>query len=79
MMSCSFRISWPATALAAFCTLAGLPWLSLAVAAVPTDNPLKKYDLKWTEDIAWTNVVDITTMPGATSNERFRGSPKEAG
>jgi hypothetical protein len=79
MMQCSFRIAWPVVALAVFCSLTGLPWLSLAGAAVPTDNPLKKYGLKWTEDIAWTKVVDITTMPGATSDDRFEAAQKKLG
>src|SRR5208282_4482126 len=77
MMQCSSRIAWPVVGLAVFCTLTGLPWLPLAGAAVPTDNPLKKYDLPWTEDIAWTKVVDITTMPGATADERFEAAQKK--
>ena len=79
MMQRSFRITWPAVALAVSCSLTGLPCLSLAGAAVPTDNPLKKYGLKWTEDIAWTKVVDITTMPGATADERFEAAQKKLG
>ena len=74
MMSCSFRMSWPVIALAAFRNLVGPLWLPLAGAAVPIDNPLKKYDLKWNEDVAWTKVIDVTTMSGLTSDERFEGS-----
>jgi len=79
MMQRSYRITWPAAALAVFCSLTRLPCLSLAGAAVPTDNPLKKYDLKWIEEIAWTKVVDITTMPGATAHERFEVAQKKLG
>lgn len=79
MMSRSFPMIWPVIAMAACCNLVWLPWLSLARAAVPTDNPLKKYDLKWTEDVAWSLVVDVTTMPGVTSDERFEAAQKKLG
>ena len=78
-MQRSYRTTWPAVALAVACTLSGLPWLSSAGAAVPTANPLKKYELKWIDDIAWTKVVDVTTMPGATVDERFEAAQKKLG
>ena len=50
-----------------------------AWAAPPVDNPLAKYNLKWTGDIRWSHVVDVTNMPGATADERFEAAQKKLG
>ncbi len=50
-----------------------------ASAAPPVDNPLAKYDLKWTGDIRWSHVVDVTDMPGTTAQERFEAARKQLG
>lgn len=42
--------------------------------AVPftSDNPVAKYELKWTSEIKWSNVVSITDCQGQTIEERFQ-------
>ena len=46
---------------------------------VPTDNPLAKYDLRWTEDIKWSNVVSIADFPGDTHEQRLAGAQAASG
>ena len=40
-------------------------------ADAPTDNPTAKYKLKWTEEIRWNQVVDISKIPGKSWDERL--------
>ena len=37
---------------------------AVSLAAVPTDNPCASYELAWTSEIHWHNVLDITTVDG---------------
>jgi hypothetical protein len=39
--------------------------------SVPTDNPLREYDFAWTDDIAWSTVVDITTVSGEGWDDKW--------
>lgn len=38
---------------------------------VPKDNPVAKYKIKWTDDIKWTNVVNIKDCGGNNIEERL--------
>jgi len=39
---------------------------------LPKNNPVVKYSLKWTDEIKWSNVVNITDFQGNTFEERFQ-------
>ncbi len=45
--------------------------VSMAASSV-SDNPVAEYELKWTDEIKWSNVVSITDYEGETAEERFR-------
>ena len=49
-----------------------LPWpLRAAGAPPPRDNPLASLKLAWTDSPRWEQVVEVTTMPGATPAEQL--------
>ena len=43
----------------------------VAAVQMPKDNPASKYKLKWTDDIKWTNVVNITDFKGESIEENL--------
>jgi hypothetical protein len=54
-----------------------LGWLMLpralqgAQAGAPTNNPVAHLKLAWTGEIKWSNVVDITQVPGQDLDEKL--------
>ncbi|MBE0535586.1 MAG: hypothetical protein IH624_07940 [Phycisphaerae bacterium] len=42
-----------------------------AAGIAPTDNPVKRYGLNWTDEIAWDNVVRIEDAAGVTTAEKL--------
>ncbi|MGF1580127.1 MAG: hypothetical protein ACFCD0_12260 [Gemmataceae bacterium] len=49
---------------------------TITKADVPTDNPVAKYDLKWTDAIAWNQVIDISNVKGDSLEARFDDAQK---
>ena len=45
--------------------------LQAAPAGAPTHNPVARLKLAWTDSILWSNVVDITQVPGADPAEKL--------
>lgn len=41
---------------------------------LPVDNPLSKYNLKWTEEIKWKNIVNINDFNGKNWEEKFKNA-----
>ncbi len=37
----------------------------------PQNNPVSHYNLKWTDEIKWSNVVNIAAFDGDTIEQRF--------
>jgi hypothetical protein len=50
-----------------------------ALAAAPTDNPVGRYGLAWTGEIAWANVVTLTDVPGDTWDARLVAAQERLG
>ncbi len=46
--------------------------------AAPTDNPVSKYKLPWTEQFKWNQVFDINDFEGKTPESKFRAAQKAA-
>ena len=42
--------------------------------AIPTDNPVKNYDIKWTEGFHWKNALSINEIEGSSMLERFNSA-----
>ncbi len=60
-----------------FAAVAVLACMSVtAVAAPPTDNPVTRYELAWTDEIKWDNVVDVSAEPGDTIMQKLASAQK---
>jgi hypothetical protein len=44
--------------------------------ALPTDNPVARYGLAWTNEIRWNAVVSIHDFPGATVDRRLEAAQR---
>jgi len=45
--------------------------------AAPTNDPAAAFGLPWTSDIKWSQVVDVTHMPGADTDAKLAAAQKE--
>jgi hypothetical protein len=48
-----------------------------AESALPSDNPASSLGEDWTEKLAWSNVTDITKVPGKDLSERLATAQKD--
>lgn len=60
--------------IAAFVALAAVPMAAMARAAAPTDNPTAAYGLDWTDELAWSNVVNIEDFDGDDWHRRLEAA-----
>jgi len=53
-----------------FIPLLGIPLLVIA-ADVPTENPVERYDISWTNEIKWNNTIDISAVEGKDWHDKL--------
>lgn len=51
--------------------------LRAAPPGAPADNPVAHYQLAWTDQIKWANVLDVTQMPGRETLEKINAAQQQ--